>query len=83
MSVWWDKDKSEKVKGITCRICITHPELIQTGEADPRSLKCPVCKVIYNHNGIKYDEEEHANKLQLELEEEVEDSWNTIWGGLV
>lgn len=81
MSVWWDRDQTERVKGITCKICVTHPELVQTGHADPQSLKCPVCKELYNSEGIKYDEEEYNAQLRRELEEEIEDSWNAIWGG--
>lgn len=80
MSVWWDKDKSDRVKGIRCNLCVTHPELVQTGYPDPQSLKCPVCKTEYNSQGDVYDEEEYNAHLRRELEESVEDAWNAIWG---
>jgi len=80
MPLWWDKDKTERVKGLTCKFCVTHPELVQTGNSEPQSLKCPVCKAEFNSLGVIYNEEEYNAQLRLELEEDIEKSWNAIWG---
>jgi len=79
MSLWWDHDKSDKDKGLRCKHCVTHPELIQTGNSDPMSLKCPVCKATFSSDGVIYDEKEYNAQLRFELEENIEDAWNATW----
>lgn len=80
MSTWWDHDKSNKAKGITCKYCVTHPELIQTGLSEPKSLKCPICKAKFDNNGNIFDKQSYDSKVRYELEESMDDIWESIWG---
>ncbi len=85
--MWWTKDKTEEERTKPlCPDCSTHPVLVQSGYEQKKSLKCPVCKNLFNSNGAKYDpdsENSNDNKnssLEDELLKEQQELWETLWG---
>jgi hypothetical protein len=80
MALWWEHNKSYGPKGPTCKICVTHPELVKTGYGEPKSLKCPVCKRKYMSNGQLYDKEKYKKLMQEKLKEKQQEIWESIWG---
>lgn len=81
---WWDHDKSETTKkGKRCDHCVTKPRLIPSGQGDPKSLKCPICKGLFDDKGTRFDALalEALRKKQLkQLDDDEEESWESIWG---
>ena len=86
--MWWIKDKTEERRTKPrCPTCVTHPALVQSGYGDEKSLKCPVCKVLFNHKGIKYDpdavvkkDKKNPTTLEEELRKEQQELWEALWG---
>jgi len=81
---WWDQNNSEPTKKHKrCDHCVTKPRLVSSGQGEPKSLKCPVCKDLFNGEGIRFDpaalaaqRAEQAKKWK----EEEEETWESIWG---
>jgi len=81
---WWDADKSDSTESKKrCDHCVTKPELVQSGEGDPKSLKCPVCKGFFDRDGTRFDPQALAAERQAQaqrLATDEEESWESIWG---
>ncbi len=85
--MWWTKDKTkEESTRPRCPTCVTRPVLVQSGYGNEKSLKCPVCKVLFNSRGVKYDPDDQnkTGKNDSTIEEEVlkeqEELWESLWG---
>ena len=81
--MWWIKNKSkENNSEPKCPVCVTHPVLVASGYEDKKSLKCPVCKALFNRLGLKYDPD--AEKVKdpgkgPSLEDEVMQEQQELW----
>ena len=85
--MWWTKNKPEgKNNGPRCPTCVTHPVLVKSGLGDEKSLKCPVCKALFNSKAVKYDPNapkkkvDRRSSIEDELMEEQEELWDYLWG---
>jgi len=83
--MWWTRDNSEENSTKPrCPACFTHPVLVQSGYGDEKSLRCPVCKCLFNSNGVKYDPDAKKNVDQSSTTEEVLEEqqalWESLWG---
>lgn len=81
---WWDQDGSDPVGNPPrCDHCVTKPKLIQSGEGEPKSLKCPVCKQLFDNKGNKFDAAAYAAasaERKSKLMTDEEEAWESIWG---
>ena len=85
--MWWTRDNTEGSNPAPrCQKCITHPVLVKSGHGDEKSLKCPVCKTLFNSKGVKYDPKALKNdgsknaSIDDELAQEQEELWEYLWG---
>ena len=85
--MWWTREKTDgRNNGHRCPHCVTHPRLVKSGLGDKKSLKCPVCKVLFDGNGVKFDpntpQKEVSRKTSVEEEfmREQEELWDHLWG---
>ena len=85
--MWWTKDKTEKESTKPrCPTCVTRPVLVQSGYGKEKGLKCPVCKVLFDSNGVKYDPDakNKTGSRKFSTEEEVlqeqQELWESLWG---
>lgn len=85
--MWWTREEDDgKNNGPRCPYCVTHPVLVKSGYSDEKSLKCPVCKVLFDGNGVKYDpnaprkEGRRKTSIEEEFMREKEELWDQLWG---
>ncbi|SPD75404.1 hypothetical protein PITCH_A580007 [uncultured Desulfobacterium sp.] len=86
--MWWTKDNAGRNSTEPrCPACPTHPVLVQSGYEEQKSLKCPVCKTLFDSKGNKYDPNERKMKafnrnysIEEEILREQEELWEYIWG---
>jgi phage FluMu protein Com len=86
--MWWTRNTTKQNSTeARCPACATHPVLVQSGYEDKKSLKCPVCKTLFDSKGIRYDPDEIKKKainrdpsIEEEVYREQEELWENIWG---
>jgi len=85
--MWWTRDKTkEESTQPRCPTCVTRPVLVQSGYGPEKSLKCPVCKVLFDSKGAKYgpDAKNKTESKKFSADEEVlqeqQELWESLWG---
>jgi hypothetical protein len=85
--MWWTKNTTGgNGSKPRCPKCVTHPVLVQSGLDEEKSLKCPVCKALFDRKGVKYDpnapkkEVKGKSSFEDEVMQEQEDLWDHLWG---
>lgn len=81
---WWDADSSDPTGNPPrCDHCVTKPKLVPSGESEPKNLKCPICKQLFDTKGKKFDAAAYAIAIKArksKLMTDEEEAWEGIWG---